>query len=267
MSTGKMRFYSACQNAQIEFTYILPNDYPPMMTEQNPHFQRGTKTLYLLHGISGNELDWECNGMAEDLALRYNLAIIMVTAGNNFYLDRAATGTKYGTFVGQEIVDFTRKTFGLSERREDTLIGGLSMGGFGAIHTAWAYPDTFGGVVALSSALIIHNIQGMKPGTSDMMANYEYYREVFGDLEKVEESENNPEVLFMKCKAEGKAIPALYMAIGQDDFLYDENQIMRKFLEEQGADFRYEEGPGIHDWNFWNKYITNGLEYILNEIK
>lgn len=267
MSTGKMRFYSVCQNAQVEFTYVLPNDYPSFMTEVNPHFKRGMKALYLLHGITGNDLDWECNGTAEELALKYNLAIFMVTAGNNFYLDRAATGAQYGKYVGQEVIDFTRKTFHLSDKREDTLIGGLSMGGFGAIHTAWAYPDTFGGIVALSSALIIHNIQGMKPGTKDMMANYEYYREVFGDLDKVSESDNNPEVLYKKCIQEGKKMAPLYMAIGKEDFLYQENQIMRKFLDDQGANYKYEEGPGIHDWNFWNAYITKGLEYVLNEIK
>ena len=35
----------------------------------------------------------------------------------------------------------------------------------------------------------------MKPGGQDGLANYEYYRECFGDLDKVLESDNNPEVL------------------------------------------------------------------------
>lgn len=267
MATGRTRFYSECQCAYVEFTYVLPNDLQPIMVEENPYYKRPMKTLYLLHGFTGNDRDWEFNGMAEDLAVRYNLAIFMISAGNNFYLDRAATGAKYGEFAGKEIVEYTRKTFYLSTKREDTLIGGLSMGGFGALHTAWAFPDTFGGVVALSSALIIYNIQGMKPGTSDLMANYEYYHEVFGDLDKVAESENNPEVLYKKCIAAGKEMAPLYVAIGLEDFLYEENQIMRKFLEKEHAHFKYEEGHGIHDWNFWNAYITKGLEYVLKEIE
>jgi S-formylglutathione hydrolase FrmB len=39
--------------------------------------------------------------------------------------------------------DYIRKTFGLCCAKEDTFISGLSMGGFGALHTGLAYPDTF----------------------------------------------------------------------------------------------------------------------------
>ncbi len=266
MATGRLRFYSISQMGQVNISYVIPNDIPPMMVEGNEHFKRPMKTLYLLHGFSGNESDWEYNGVAEDIAGKYNLAVIMITGGNNFYLDRKATGCQYGTFAGEEVVNYTRKLFGLSEKREDTLIGGLSMGGFGAIHTALAYPETFGGVVALSSALIIHDIAGLKEGFQDMMANYDYYREVFGDLDKVKESDNNPEVLYTKLKDKGAKIPPIYMAVGTEDFLYENNQIMRRFFEENKADFTYEEGPGIHDWNFWNEYIFKGLDWVLGKI-
>jgi S-formylglutathione hydrolase FrmB len=194
------------------------------------------------------------------------MAVIMITTGNNFYLDRKATGCQYGTFAGKEVVEYTRKTFGLSDKREDTLIGGLSMGGFGAIHTALAYPETFGGVVALSSALIIHDIANMKEDFQDEIANYDFYKEVFGDLSKVEESDANPEVLYQRLKESGAKIPPIYMAIGTEDFLYKQNQIMRKFLEENKANFTYEEGPGIHDWKFWNAYLPKGIDWILKQI-
>lgn len=265
MATGRLRYYSMAQFGQVNIAYVIPNDIPPIMTQGNPHFQRPMKTLYLLHGVSGNESDWEYNGIAEDIAGRYTMAVIMITAGNNFYLDRKATGCQYGTFAGQEVVEYTRKLFGLSDKKEDTYIGGLSMGGFGALHTGLAYSETFGGIIALSSALIIHEINGMKPGFQNDIANYEYYAEVFGDLDKLEESDANPEVLYSRLKAQGKEIPPIYMAIGTEDFLYEHNQIMKKFLEDNKADFIYEEGPGIHDWVFWNNYITKGVEWILNK--
>ena len=154
MATGRLRFYSISQMGQVNISYVIPNDIPPIMVEGNEHFKRPMKTLYLLHGFSGNESDWEYNGVAEDIAGKYNLAVIMITGGNNFYLDRKATGCQYGTFAGEEVVNYTRKLFGLSEKREDTLIGGLSMGGFGALHTGLRYPDTFGKIGAMSSALI-----------------------------------------------------------------------------------------------------------------
>ena len=90
-----------------------------------------------------------------------------------------------------------------------------------------------------------------------------HYKEVFGDLSKVEESDANPEVLYERIEKDGKPVPPVYMAIGTDDFLYENNQIMRKFLEDKGAKMKYEEGPGIHDWNFWNAYIGKGVEWVL----
>ncbi len=263
MATGTLRFYSISQMGQVNISYAIPNDVPQMMAEANPHFKRPMKTLYLLHGYSGNESDWLYNGIADDIASAYNMAVIMITGGNNFYLDRKATGCQFCTYAGKEVVEYTRKLFGLSDKKEDTFIGGLSMGGFGALHTGLAFPETFGGIIALSSALIIHEIAGMKEGEGNEVANYEYYHEVFGDLTKVEESDNNPEVLYTKLKESGAEIPPVYMAIGTEDFLYENNQIMRKFFEENNADFIYEEGPGIHDWKFWNAYITKGVEWIL----
>ena len=64
-------------------------------------------------------------------------------------------------------------------------------------------------------------------------------------------------------RAAGKDIPSIYLAIGTEDSLYGANQEFRRFLEAQGADFCYEEGPGGHNWTFWNRYIDRGLGWVL----
>ncbi len=266
MATGRMRFYSLCQSKQVNFTYVLPNDLPDIFTQGNVHFNRPMKTLYLLHGFSGNDCDWVYNGIAEDIAANYNLAIIMPTAGNNFYLDRDATGSQYGQFTGEEIVDYTRRTFGLSEKREDTLIAGLSMGGYGALHTAFAYPETFAGSAALSPALIIRDIAKLKPNEFNLIANYAYYREIFGDLDQVETSDKNPEVQWKALKKAGRKIPSIYLAIGNEDELYVNTLQLKQFFEKNNAVFLYEDGPGKHDWKFWNEYIVRGIKWLLNEV-
>lgn len=266
MASGRMRFYSEAQAGFADFSFVIPNDIPELAKADNPHYQRPMKTLYLLHGYSGNDCDWHYNGIAEDVAGKYNLAVIMLSCGNNFYLDREASGRQYAVYAGEEIVAYTRRLFGLSERREDTLIGGLSMGGFGALHTALRYPETFGGVVALSSALIIHEIAHMAPGSGNGIANYAFYQEVFGDLEHVEASDNNPETLYDRLRAGKGPIPPIYMAIGTEDFLYQNNQELRRFLNERNADFLYEEGPGMHNWEFWNPYLLRGLGWVLKRL-
>ena len=137
---------------------------------------------------------------------------------------------------------------------EDTYIMGFSMGGFGAIHTGFAYPDKFGKVIALSSALIHNEVAKMKEGEGNPVANYDYYRMCFGDPAKLPESDNNPEYLLKKLKAAGTKIPEIFMACGTEDFLLERNREFHQFLNEQGIAHTYEEGPGIHDMRFWQEW-------------
>ena len=155
--------------------------------------------------------------------------------------------------------------FGLSDKKEDTYIGGLSMGGFGAIHTALAYPDTFGKMFGLSSALIIHDIMGMKEGAANEVADYDYYHKVFGDLDQLETSHANPEYLVKERLEKGDTIQPIYMACGTEDFLLEQNRAFRDFLKESGVELTYHESKGIHDWDFWNEYLEKAIRWMLSE--
>ena len=62
-------------------------------------------------------------------------------------------------------------------------------------------------------------------------------------------------------------IPLLYMAIGTEDDLLENNREFRDFLVKEGAELIYEEGPGIHDWFFWNEYLDKGLGKVLAKLK
>ena len=265
MSTLHVTFRTPSLMLPGEFWMHLPEkELPPIPgLPPNPNYDRPAKTLILLHGYSGNCQDWLCNSPAAQLSSLYNLAVVMPSGGLNFYLDLPATGQKYAAFIGEDLVNYLRDTFGLAMRREDTFIGGLSMGGFGAMHTAFAWPDRFSKVMALSSALIIDELEHMQPGQGNPMANYEYYAHTFGDLKKAKESDADPRVLYRKLKAEGKPLPQIYMACGTEDFLLTPNRAMRDFFTAEGADLRYEEGPGIHDWNFWSPRSLEGVEWLL----
>ena len=137
---------------------------------------------------------------------------------------------------------------------EDTYLMGFSMGGFGALHTALAYPETFSKTAALSSALIHNGVAQMKEGEANEIANYDYYRMCFGDPDKLAESDNNPEYLIKKLIAAGKKIPEIFMACGTEDFLLEPNRAFHKFLEDQKVEHVYLESKGIHDMKFWQEY-------------
>jgi putative tributyrin esterase len=264
MAFMQVDFFSNALMRTTSFNIILPNDVSPMFADPK-HYTRGMKTLFLLHGYCGNNKDWILYGNAMDIASKYNMAIVLPTGENSFYLDAKGTGKAYCRHVGEELVEYVRKTFGLSDKKEDTYIGGFSMGGFGAIHTALAYPNTFSKAIGLSSALIIHNIKGIKEEFKDTHADYDYYTSVFGDLSKLETSVNNPEYLILKLKEGGQAIPKLYIACGTEDFLIKENRAFHEFLQKEKVDVEYIESPGVHDWVFWNKYLEPSVQWALSE--
>lgn len=80
-------------------------------------------------------------------------------------------------------------------------------------------------------------------------------RECFGDPSKVLESDNNPETLVRKLKAEGKTMPELFMCCGTEDFLLENNREFHRFLEAENVAHTYEEDTGSHDMVFWDKYV------------
>ncbi len=265
MSTHFVRFFSQALAGNGEFYMCLPEKGMTLFLKDNPHYQRKTKTLILLHGYNGGSSDWLYGSQMQDYSMKYNLAVVTPAGRNSFYLNKISTGYQFQTLNGEELIRFLRDTYRLTMTKEDTFIGGFSMGGFGALHTGFAYPETFGGVMALSSALIIHQLKDMSPKMQSPMANYEYYVDTFGDLSKAEKSDHNPEVLFKRNKRKGIANPRIYMACGTEDFLITPNREMRDFLKKQKADLKYEEGPGMHNWDFWTPYTYKGIEYLLEE--
>lgn len=136
MASGRFDFYSNCLKRLVTFQIIIPNDLPMEWTENNPNYKRPMKTLFLLHGYSGSSTDWLVGSPVNELSSNYNLAVVCPTGENAFYLDGPQTGREYASFVGEELIQYVRNTFGLAKEMKDTYIGGLSMGGFGAIHTA-----------------------------------------------------------------------------------------------------------------------------------
>lgn len=267
MAVLKCEFFSTALQRIVPFRAVLSNDIPDMMKMGNPHYDREAKTMYLLHGFSGCDSDWLYQAPLMDLAARYHINFILPAGENRFYLNGSESDRKHADYIGQELPEYVSKLFGLSDRAEDTFIGGVSMGGFGALHTGLMFPEKFSKIMALSSALIIYDIKGMAEGTENEVANYEYYRTVFGDLEEVDLGENNPEVLARRLKEADQGIPDIYMAVGTEDFLYENNQIFRRFLEQQQILFRYEEGAGMHDFAFWNQHLEPAIQWFLGEQK
>lgn len=120
MALFSVDFYSKSLFRPVNFKLFVPNDVPPEMKMGNTYYERPTKILVLLHGYNGGNLDWALYSNASEISSKYNLAVILPSGENSFYLDSEATGHKYATFVGQELIDYVRNTFHLSSRKEDS---------------------------------------------------------------------------------------------------------------------------------------------------
>ncbi|MCR2806806.1 alpha/beta hydrolase [Paenibacillus soyae] len=261
MAMMQISFFSASMKREVTFSALLPLDQP----EKEREAGKPLKSLYLLHGYCGSHTDWISFSRIRELSDRYRIAVFMPSGENRFYLDDEESELKVGEYVGRELVEFTRRMFPISREREDTYIGGLSMGGYGALRNGLYYAETFGRIIALSSAIISYHVAGIKPGQHNGIAGYGYYRSVFGDLEQVMGSDKDPEELVRRLKTDGSNIPEIYMACGTEDFLLDVNARLHRFLMDEGVEHTYKETGGAHTWDFWNEKIGDALEWSVGE--
>lgn len=261
MANLMIEFYSNCLCRPVQFKMIIPNDFNTKWPPEQKRAGKPMKTLFLLHGYTGAAGNW----VPEYLTTLYNFAIVMPNGENGFWVDGLSTGHAYGTFLTKELVEYVRRTFGLAMTAEDTYIMGLSMGGFGTLRAALACPDTFSKAVALSPAMIIHSAAHMAEDDPDAMANMAYYRECFGELETVEQSRHNPEVLVDELLKNGTPLPEMYIATGTEDFLLERIREFHNFLESRKVKHHYYESKGGHDMVFWDEYARKLVPELFGE--
>ena len=266
MALIQVNFFSQTLMRTVPMQVILPVDkmtFPGMpKREEKPY-----KTLYLLHGVFVNYTDWVSGTCIQRWAEEKNLAVVMPSADNKFYVDQEKGEDHYGKFIGEELVEITRKMFPLSRKREDTFIGGLSMGGYGALRNGLKYHDTFGCIAALSSALIIDDIDKRTDDVPFFLDSRNFAESIFGNLEAAVNGDKNPRYLVKQLKAEGTEFPKIYMACGLEDSLLAANRDFKRFLDEHGVDAVLEESEGAHEWDFWNRSIKRVLDWLPLEME
>lgn len=259
MAWFQVSFFSECLSRSVPLQVLIPADSGAATAERG----RLYKTLYLLHGYTGSSICWLLNGQVSELSRQYDLAVVMMSGSNGFFLDQSYMGGKYSTYIGQELVTFTRKLFPLSHERRDTMIGGMSMGGYGALYNAFKYSGVFGHVISLAGAVSVDRLfgKGLTPeaeaGQTRLAGTY------FGDLEKARESYKNPEVAVRWLLESGAPLPELYLACGTDDLFCEDNRAFSAHLQSLGFPHIYEEGPGGHEWAVWRTYLERGVTRAL----
>lgn len=212
----------------------------------------GHRTLFLLHGMSDDETIWTRSTSVERYAAPLGLAVVMPNVHRSFYANMRH-GYRYWDFVSQELLEKARSFFPLSHAREDNFVAGLSMGGHGAFKLALRLPETFAAAASLS-------------GVADVTAFRESraldYQLIFGPDGPARGSEHDVFHLATAVAQSGAPRPRLYQCCGTEDFLLAQNRALREHLQPLGFDYLYEEGPGNHDWAYWDKMIARTLSWL-----
>jgi len=224
-------------------------------------YDRGGRypVLYLLHGAGGDEDAWTTLGRAAQIldnliAEGKAKPMIVVMPNGNANCDAAPgewdKGMYKPSFMGhaaskpvasteesfKDIVSYVDKNYRTKADKKHRAICGLSMGGGHSFGISKLYPDLFN-YVGLFSAAISLNRRGFD-GLGDR------------DQQIAPEVESQLRVMFQKK-------PALYwIAIGRDDFLYQNNKVYRDYLSQKGYPYEYVETDGGHIWRNWRIYLT-----------
>lgn len=259
MAWMQVNFFSNCLMRSVPLNILIPAEF-------QQESAKSYKTLYLLHGYMGNCNDWLLGSDIQAISQEFNIAVVMPSGNNDFYVDAPNGAKSMSKFISYELIDFTRRLLPLSHDRNDTILGGLSMGGFGTLYNCFTHSDVFGHGIALSSPMILEaeNLSTLPDEPNFMGITKGYYHELFGDdLSVIPDSTLNPKIAAKQLLENGKPVPNMYIACGYNDMLRKDNRALCDYLDSIGFPYFYEEGAGSHEWAFWTPYLRSGLEYVL----
>jgi S-formylglutathione hydrolase FrmB len=258
MAFIQMNFYSDALQFSTDVNVILPTPSDVDGKESRNYFREGVKyqVLYLLHGTYADHHDWTRLSSIERYAQEAKLAVVLPSGENSFWQDMHI-GPQYFTYLTEELPRFMNTIFPISTAREDTFIGGLSMGAFGAMNAAIRCPWKYSAAICLSYGMNLCRLpegrDKKQPWPLQAILPPPYDGKGTG-------LDDGP---ILKVLAEsGKEIPRIYMAVGLDDFIYDNVKRTREFLDSLKVPYTYEEGPGEHNWKFWDDYIQRGIKWL-----
>lgn len=213
-------------------------------------------TFYLLHGLSDDSSIWLRLTRLEAYAKPYPLLIVMPDGYRGFYTNNQA-GPSYAKHFGEELVAFIDRTFPVRRSRGARCIGGLSMGGYGALRIGLGYPQTFASITSHSGALM----HGSRELPAD--ASEELHR-VFGHAPVG----TDHDLLFLARQAQrARRLPKIRLDCGTEDFLLADNREFHERMKRAGIAHDYVEFAGAHNWDYWDQHIPDALAFHARNLK
>jgi S-formylglutathione hydrolase FrmB len=175
-------FHSAILHSPVRYCVFLPASYSSAEAEARKY-----PVLYVLHGLGGNERTFAVDGEwtnLQDLRHANKVGEFLVVAPDGldtFYINSRDGKVLYGNFFLHEFIPSIERTYRVRTDHASRGITGFSMGGYGALRTAFAHPEFFGSASAHSAALMKQPPQGVSAGAAAGNPAAELLTKVFGD--------------------------------------------------------------------------------------
>jgi S-formylglutathione hydrolase FrmB len=248
----------------VHYCVLLPSGYDSD-TEKSVHYP----VLYFLHGLGDNEQTLVKSGgwnLVEDLRQQHKIGdfLIVTPEGKaSFYVNSADGKVRYSDFFRHEFMPYIESEFRVDRKRRARAITGISMGGYGALRFAFAYPELFSSVSAESAALMTASPQeldaGMRPGTSlgRVMGP------VFGNpINAAHWKDNSPFVLAKENRIAIGSL-AIYFNCGRDDdFQFEVGaEALHHELDSESIQHEYHLYPGDHSSSYFLSHLGEVMQF------
>lgn len=283
-------FYSPAVDRDMKFDIVLPSDYEES-AQRYP-------VLYLLHGYMQNYTVWGRNLAAGWYARNLDeLIVVFPDAGNSWYVNYADSGdgqrNQWEDHIIEDVIAYVDSHFRTEARREGRALGGLSMGGFGALALGFRHPELFVSLGSTSGALgharaaaaAIRAGQqrspGRTPGSGD--PRFEAADEFIAAIVDIPgfstQAERTPAGVDFATAEQAEAydpftiiyevprseIPHIYLDAGTGDQYITEAREMLQLLLINNVAVDYMQDKGSHNSEYWRRSIGHMMT-IQNEV-
>jgi len=239
MAVCTMTFWGASLQKMCSMNLILPDRVKT---------RKRLCVLYQLHGMSDNHTAWLRRTSIDRYVMELPLVVVMPDGGRSFYCD-AAEGPAYEKHIMKDVMGFVERFLPVRTDRRGRAIGGLSMGGYGAMKLALKFPDKFVSVVSHSSAFqFAHDARAL---------DIPEWKRICGS--KVPGGKDDVYAITEKLSA--RKAPAIRFDCGKADGLLEGNRRFHRHLLRLKIKHQYREYPGAHNWAYWDERIQQAIRF------
>lgn len=251
MALITMNYNSPTIGMHQNLTIILPEDVTFFDSSRTA---KQLKSMLLLHGLSSDETTYIRYTSIERYANEHQLAIIMPNVDHSGYANMVYGHSYYDYIL--EIYEYVHQILPLSRKREDNFIAGHSMGGYGTIKFALTQSDKFAKAAPLSAVFEAQRLIDLDWIDFSPQA-------ITGRDTQIKGTELDTYYLLDQAIDASVDIPELFIMCGKEDFLYHDNLQFIETLNKKGVSYKFEDGPGDHDYAYWDRAIKRAIEWFV----